>query len=62
MIEGKGDVSNIEKPIEEWVGVAEWARSINESADETEESQWRAFLERGLYNLDRLKRPKESDA
>lgn len=62
MIEGEKDVSDADKAGEEWVGVAEWAKSINESADEVEESEWQAFLGRGLYNLDRLKRPKESDA
>lgn len=62
MIKGEKDVSAADKAGEEWMGVAEWARAVNESADEREELEWRSFLGRGLYNLDRLNRPKESDA
>jgi len=46
----------------DWRGLADWARNINSSIDEEEEREWRSFLGRGLYNLERLKRPKEKDA
>lgn len=47
----------------DWRGLADWARSINGSIDEREEEEWRSFLGRGLYNLERLKMPnKEKDA
>lgn len=45
----------------DWRGLADWASGINSSANEEEEAEWRSFLGRGLYNLERLKRPKEKE-
>lgn len=47
---------------EGWKGLAEWSGAVNGSADESEEREWLSFLGRGLYNLDKLKKPKEQDA
>lgn len=47
---------------EGWRGLAEWSDGVNRSADESEEAEWLSFLGRGLYNLDRLKKPKEKNA
>lgn len=47
---------------DDWRGLSDWAQGVNKSVDEHEEREWGSFLERGLYNLDRLKRPKEKDA
>ncbi len=46
----------------DWRSLAEWACSINKSVDDEEEREWRSFLKRGLYNLNRLKTSKEKDA
>lgn len=64
MTTGEGEISNVQRPEDEdeWIGLSEWAKSVNESIDEAEELEWLSFLGRGLYNLDKLKRPKEKDA
>lgn len=40
-----------------WRGLAEWSRRVNAAADLSEEAEWMSFLDLGLYNLDRLRRP-----
>jgi len=47
---------------EGWRLMADWSSEVNESVDSDEEMQWASFLERDLYNLGSLKRPKEIDA
>lgn len=44
---------------EGWRGLAEWSRRKLGCSDESEEAEWRSFLELGLYNLGKLKRPGE---
>jgi hypothetical protein len=47
---------------EGWRGLDDWSRTVNGSADTSEEEEWVSFMGRGLYNLDRLKRPRGEDA
>jgi hypothetical protein len=44
---------------EGWRGLAEWSKGRIGCSDETEEQEWRSFLELGLYNLHKLRRPGE---
>lgn len=41
---------------DEWRGLLEWADSANKLFAHEEEEEWNAFLKRGLYNLDRLRK------
>lgn len=44
---------------EGWKSLAEWSKGRIGCADESEEQEWRSFLDLGLYNLNRLRRPGE---
>jgi len=47
---------------DDWRGLDGWSRKVNEASDESEEREWASFIGRGLYNLDRLSRPRGDDA
>lgn len=47
---------------EGWRRLTDWSREVNESSDEDEEREWASFLGRGLYNLEKLKKPQEKNA
>ena len=47
---------------EGWRGLADWSKKVNSAADASEEEEWLSFLDLGLYNLGRLKRPGEANA
>jgi hypothetical protein len=47
---------------EEWGRINDWSRMVNESAEETEDREWRSFLGRGLYKLDKLRAIEEKNA
>lgn len=44
---------------EGWRGLSEWSKERIESADGSEEAEWNSFLDLGLYNLSKLRRPEE---
>ena len=42
-----------------WRGLAEWSKKRIGCSIEAEEEEWRSFLDLGLYNLSKLRRPGE---
>lgn len=42
-----------------WRGLADWSKKRIGCSDESEEREWSSFLDLGLYNLNKLRRPGE---
>lgn len=42
-----------------WRGLSDWSKKRLGSTDGSEEAEWSSFLELGLYNLNKLRRPEE---